>query len=221
MNGNVKAKVRIASAIVALLLFVIFVGAVGLGDKANLGSLYSMLVAAIIAALAATIIAKMFTGEIDLSLLVSEDNGSASLSRFQFLLFSFVIASCYFLLVVRSGTSTELPGIPNGVLGLIGISGGSYVIAKGIQKSAEAGSGSSVTAITLANAGSGYAATATVSLSGGGGGSGATARITGVNEAGAITGITVVSAGSGYTSAPTVSITDPNGTGAAAVATIG
>lgn len=31
----------------------------------------------------------------------------------------------------------KLPDIPSGVLGLLGISGGSYVLSKGIQKTAE------------------------------------------------------------------------------------
>ena len=53
----------------------------------------------------------------------------ASLSRFQFLLFTFVIAGLYLLLCIEAGTFIE---IPTNVLGLIGISGGSFVVSKGI-----------------------------------------------------------------------------------------
>lgn len=56
--------------------------------------------------------------------------GKASLSRFQLLLFTFVIAGLYLVLSIEAGYFIE---IPNGVLGLLGISGGSYVISKGIK----------------------------------------------------------------------------------------
>ena len=218
-----QTKTRIASAILALILLALFIWEfAGIPAVTSTGAPnYSLLVGAIIAALAAAVIAKMFTGEINLALLVSEDNGNASLSRFQFLLFSFVIAACYFMLFERGGPTDALPNIPPSVLGLIGISGGSYLVAKGIQKSAESGSGSSVTGITLTNSGYGYTTGATVSLTGGGG-TGAAARVVSIDGAtGAITGIAIVSGGSGYASAPIVGIVDPRGTGAAAVASIG
>ena len=70
----------------------------------------------------------------DLTALICELGGDkkASLSRFQFLLFTFVVAGVWLTLCIESGTFVE---IPNGVLGLIGISGGSYVVSKGISKS--------------------------------------------------------------------------------------
>jgi hypothetical protein len=78
----------------------------------------------------------MFTGKIDLAKLISEEDGTASLSRFQFLVFTFVIALSLFLVTVGSETP-ELPKrIAPGILALLGISGGSYVISKGIQKGA-------------------------------------------------------------------------------------
>lgn len=176
----------------------------------------------------------MLTNEIDLKLLISEDNGNASLSRFQFLLFTFVIASSYFLVVVWGLTDpvgikaagdaiaagkSLLPDVPSGVLGLIGISGGSYVIAKGIQKSAGGGEGA-VQAIVMAHGGSGYGAHTTVTLAGGGG-SGATAVP--VIVAGEITGVHVTAGGTGYATAPAVAFVDPGvppGTGATASAVV-
>jgi hypothetical protein len=53
--------------------------------------------------------------------------GKASLSRFQFLIFTFVIAGLYLLLCIEAGTMIEIPG---NVLALLGISGGTYVVSK-------------------------------------------------------------------------------------------
>src|SRR5215472_1557904 len=72
----------------------------------------------------------IFTRRIDLSKLLSEPNGDASMSRFQFLVFTFVIALSFFLIVA---SKSAFPEIPNGVLALLGISGSSYLVAKGIQ----------------------------------------------------------------------------------------
>jgi hypothetical protein len=89
-----------------------------------------------VGALAAIILYKIFTGKIDLTKLVSESNGDASMSRFQFLIFTFVIALMWIYLFFCKDCQ-GFPEINNGVLGLMGISGGSYVVSKGIQKSFE------------------------------------------------------------------------------------
>lgn len=85
-------------------------------------------------ALAAAIVWLIFTGRIDLRLLVSEKDGPASLSRFQFLVFTFVVAACILVLALESG---EFPTLTPELLGLLGISAGSYVVSKGIQQSGE------------------------------------------------------------------------------------
>lgn len=83
------------------------------------------------ALLGIVILVKIWQGTIDLAGLLSED-GKASMSRFQFLVFTFVIALSLFLVVV--GTQPpSFPEIPAGVFALLGISGGSFVISKGIQ----------------------------------------------------------------------------------------
>ena len=56
----------------------------------------------------------------------------ASLSRFQFLIFTFVIAGLYLLLCIEAGTLIEIPG---NVLALLGISGGTYVVSKTVGSS--------------------------------------------------------------------------------------
>ena len=78
----------------------------------------------------------IFRGKIDLSQILNEsDAKKASLSRFQFLLFTFVIAGLFLLLSIESGAFVN---IPDSVLGLLGISAGSYAVSKGITSSAAA-----------------------------------------------------------------------------------
>jgi hypothetical protein len=83
---------------------------------------------------------KVITDRIDLSFLISEPvlpgvvgaPPKASLSRFQFLVFTFVIAGLYLLLCIEAGTFID---IPTNVLGLLGISGGSFVVSKALGTS--------------------------------------------------------------------------------------
>ena len=97
-----------------------------------LGLVIGWLLTLIIAALAAKILIKVWRDEIDLEFLISDENGDASLSRFQFLVFTFVVAmSLFYLIVIK--TPPDYPSIPNQILALLGISGGSYVLSKGIS----------------------------------------------------------------------------------------
>ena len=74
--------------------------------------------------------------EIDITDLLTEPGSNkASLSRFQFLLFTFVIAGLFLLLSVESGVFVT---VPDSVLGLLGISAGSYAVSKGISANATA-----------------------------------------------------------------------------------
>jgi hypothetical protein len=99
-----------------------------------MGSAYVALqwvLVAFIAVIGVVIIYRIGFGKTDLSSLLSEtDSNKASMSRFQLLLFSFVIVGIYVTLCLQQGDLLE---ISNGVLGLMGISGGSYLISKGIQ----------------------------------------------------------------------------------------
>jgi hypothetical protein len=79
-----------------------------------------------------TILVLIWKRAINLTMLISEEDGTASFSRFQFLIFTFIIASAYIVLAFQSAT---LPEIDQSVLGLIGISGGSYLVSKGIEVS--------------------------------------------------------------------------------------
>jgi 4-hydroxybenzoate polyprenyltransferase len=89
-----------------------------------------------VGALAAIILWKIWTGKIDLTKLISEKNGDASMSRFQFLVFTFVVVLMWIYLFFCKDC-TGFPHIDSSVLGLLGISSGSYVVSKGIQKSHE------------------------------------------------------------------------------------
>lgn len=63
---------------------------------------------------------------------IRSTGAKASLSRFQFLIFTFVVAGLFLLLSIEAGAFVEVPPT---VLGLIGLSGGSFVISKGISNS--------------------------------------------------------------------------------------
>lgn len=93
----------------------------------------------LITALAVTVIYYMWTGRIDLRRLISEPSGDASMSRFQLLIFTFVVAFGLFLVIV-SGDKPSFPEtIPTSVLTLLGISASSYLVSKGIQFSSDEG----------------------------------------------------------------------------------
>lgn len=106
----------------------------------------------LVAVIGLVVIWRMATGQIDLSTLLSEsDTRKASMSRFQLLVFTFVIALSFFLIVIsnikilqgsghtRASGVPELPEVPNGVLALLGISASSYAVSKAIQHGAGTG----------------------------------------------------------------------------------
>lgn len=103
-----------------------------------LGLAIGWIITVFIGMLAFIIILKVWKGDIDLNYLISDELGYASLSRFQFLVFTFVVAMSLFYLIVI-GTPPRYPDIPNEILALLGISGGSYVLSKGIQTSRDVG----------------------------------------------------------------------------------
>jgi len=101
----------------------------------DLAMLVAIVLSVILLGFGAVILGMILTGQIDLSdiLVESTEGGSrkASLSRLQFLIFSFVIAGLYLVICVESGTFVD---VPPGVLVLLGISGGSYIVSKGLGK---------------------------------------------------------------------------------------
>lgn len=106
--------------------------------SAFMASVCGWVICGFIGVLAGTIIWFIWDNKIDLSALVSETNGDASLSRFQLLIFTFVVAISLFYLVEKR-TDGTFPDIPNGVLTLIGISASTYAVGKGISYSRDEG----------------------------------------------------------------------------------
>ncbi|MBI1755617.1 MAG: hypothetical protein HYR64_00740 [Fimbriimonas ginsengisoli] len=93
-----------------------------------------VVIVAFTALLAFTILWQIWAGKIDLSKVISEKTGDASLSRLQLLIFTFVISLTFFLISVGGKDGPAFPNpIPAEVLTLLGISASSYLVSKGIQ----------------------------------------------------------------------------------------
>jgi hypothetical protein len=103
----------------------------------NIAVVCFAVISAIILLFALTVLWKIWKDEIKLAGLLAEigpdgaATGKASLSRFQFLLFTFVIAGLFLLLSIEAGSFVD---IPNNVLALLGVSGGSYLVSKAVKK---------------------------------------------------------------------------------------
>jgi Big-like domain-containing protein len=109
----------------------------------TLALLCGYVICGLIGLIGLAILWNIFDGTIDLSRLISEANGDASMSRFQFLVFTFVISMSLFLVIVSGKDGNGKPAfpetIPAGILTLLGISGSSYAVGKAIQFSDPAG----------------------------------------------------------------------------------
>jgi hypothetical protein len=100
----------------------------------RLADLCEILACLFLGGLAVILLVKIATDKIDLEWLISEDNGHASMSRFQLLIFTFVIAISLVKLTESLG---HFPTIDSGVLTLLGISASTYAVGKGIQMSGD------------------------------------------------------------------------------------
>jgi uncharacterized BrkB/YihY/UPF0761 family membrane protein len=102
----------------------------------------------LVGAFALAIIYKMLKGDINLMYLIAGADGDASLSRFQFLIFTFVIALGLFLIILSQNPVPAFPAtVPGGILALLGISGGSYVTSKAVDANANKPTGSGTTVV--------------------------------------------------------------------------
>jgi hypothetical protein len=95
------------------------------------------------------ILAAIASGKIDISELLEEETGGASTSRFQLLIFTFVIGLSFVLIVA---CNCSFPTVPANVLALLGISASTYGVSKGIQAGAKNGN-SSTTPLTSTSTG--------------------------------------------------------------------
>lgn len=78
------------------------------------------------------IILKVASDKINIGSIIVEGDGSGkgSISRFQLLVFTLTIAGLYLILCIENGALID---VPNGALGLLGISGGSFLMSKGMS----------------------------------------------------------------------------------------
>ncbi|MBV9931757.1 MAG: hypothetical protein JO013_12540 [Alphaproteobacteria bacterium] len=124
--------------------------------------------AVVICTFALAVAWRIWTETIDLTFLLAEPvepdlaaaeevTPKASLSRFQFLIFTFVIAGVYLVLCLESGRFVE---IPQNVILLLGVSGTSYAASKGIQAATVTSQKHAEAAVQVAQATSGTAPTA-------------------------------------------------------------
>ncbi|MEO8900196.1 MAG: hypothetical protein ABI488_01260 [Polyangiaceae bacterium] len=84
-----------------------------------------------LAALEARILWQIATRRIDVHLLINNGEGNVSLSRFQFLIFRFVVAASFFYLTLKDAA---FPPVNDGVLVLLGISCVRYAVGKTLDK---------------------------------------------------------------------------------------
>jgi hypothetical protein len=100
-------------------------------QKLTIATGFTLLV--LVALCAFSVLLAIANGTIDLTGLLSETDGKgASMSRFQLLIFTLVIALSLFLVTVAN--NMQFPRIPGEILTLLGISGTTYAVSKGIQK---------------------------------------------------------------------------------------
>ena len=134
MNG--KPNIMFLAALIGAVLVAIFIASPVLpgdpGMKLKLTIGYALLIIVFMFGLA--ILIGIVRGEINISALLEETDGGASMSRFQLLIFTFVIALSLFLIVA---SSEKFPAIPPEVLTLLGISASTYAVSKGIQMSGQ------------------------------------------------------------------------------------
>jgi hypothetical protein len=102
-------------------------------NKLKIATGYTLL--ALIFLFGFSVLVYIANGSIDLSDLLSESDGSkgASMSRFQLLIFTLVIALSLFLVVVSTMKFPD--SIPPEILTLLGISASTFAVSKGIQAS--------------------------------------------------------------------------------------
>src|ERR1700731_1959935 len=112
------------------------------------------IICGLVAVIGFVVVWKIATGKMDISTLLCEKDATgvttcrASMARFQLLIFIFVIALSFFLVVISNikiiqakpgDRRSELPDVPNGVLAMLGISASSYAVGKAIQHGAGTG----------------------------------------------------------------------------------
>jgi len=120
--------VAFAALMIAVLFFFLRMPAKATAND-QLTLLAGSVILVLIACIGLVVLINMATNRIDLANLLSEPGGGASLSRFQFLIFTFVVSLSLFLIIAHD---YKFPDVPGGVLTLLGISASTYAVGKGI-----------------------------------------------------------------------------------------
>ncbi len=129
---GIIVSVLVTFAVFALAAYAVFSG-IRAVDIALIGFI---VFGTIIVLFAAGVLYQIGTGKISLSGIISEPkegpsdaegNPKASLSRFQFLVFTFVVAGLFLMLSIEAG---QFVNIPDSVLVLIGLSGTGFLVGK-------------------------------------------------------------------------------------------
>src|SRR5713226_5920713 len=127
---HLAAKVSLAVLVMAVLAaWYIFAGAPDQMNK-RLSLVTGYFALLIVFLFGVIVLAEMVAGRIDLSQLLGEHGSGASMSRFQLLIFTLVIGLSFVLVVAKTNL---IPEISTNVLLLLGISGSTYAVSKGIQ----------------------------------------------------------------------------------------
>ena len=142
-DAGTKPKTTLTDSLVALILSAAILTAVVLSivaiwravsplEKLKLATGYALLI--VLFFFAITVLLDIIRNRIDLGQILEELSGGASMSRFQLLIFTFVVAFSFFVVVVNN-KGGSFPEIPSGVLALLGVSASTYAVSKGLQVS--------------------------------------------------------------------------------------
>jgi len=149
VNENAKERKFLIWFIVLVVLAVaaaITVATSITGDpitKLKLACAYGVLV--LLFLFGVVVLAAIASGKINISELIEEETTGASTSRFQLLIFTFVIGISFALIVA---CECKFPDVPTNVLALLGVSASTYGVSKGITAGASNGSSASNTTAT-------------------------------------------------------------------------
>lgn len=129
MVDRLTSLALMAMVLAAVVLSIVVIWDKGTAmEKLKLATGYAALI--FLFFLSMMVLLDIIRNKINLSEMLEEMSGGASMSRFQLLVFTLVIAYSFFLIVA---SQSKFPEIPNNVLALLGVSASTYAVSKGLQ----------------------------------------------------------------------------------------
>lgn len=128
---NIARAVLAVAILAAVVVAIVIASGTAPADRLKLATEYALLI--FLFFLSIVVLLSMISNKIDLSQLIEELSGGASMSRFQLLLFTFVVGFTF--LIVVANNPSKFPDIPANVLALVGVSASTYAVGKGLQVS--------------------------------------------------------------------------------------